>query len=94
MTGLSIVIIAGIGKIDFSDLFQVVAVDAVALVVLVDNLVKHVGPGEIAVSRFHAFPGRRTKVLGTGFAVHVTHILESENTGEIVVSGFNITHGA
>ena len=69
-----------------------VAVNAVAGIVFIDNLVKHIGPGEIAVSGLNSFPGGGTQMFGAGLAIYIAHILQPQNTGQIIMASLYIAH--
>ncbi len=93
LAGLGASVVPGIAEVDPGDGVEVLAVDAVALVVLAGDAIEQEGPGEIAVSGFPALPGRRAQVLRAGFAVDIAHQFQPEDAGDVVMPGLDIAHG-
>ena len=91
--GLGPGIAFGIAEVDLRDGVQVVAVDAVALVILPGNAVEQERPGEVAVGGLPALPGGAAQVLRAGLAVDVAHQLQAKHTGGVVVPRLDVAHG-
>ena len=91
--GLGSRVALGVAKVDFGNGIQVIAVDAVALLVLTGDAVEHERPGEITVGGLVALPACGAQVLSAGFAIHIAHQLQPEHAGHVVVARLNVAHG-
>ena len=93
VAGLGVGVVPGIAEVDAGNGIEVVAVDAVALVVLPGDPVKQVWPGEVTGIGLVAQPARGTQVLSAGLAVHIAHHLQPHHAGNVVMSRLDIAHG-
>ena len=80
-------------EVDLGDARQMLVREAVAFLVLGADPIEQERPGKIAVRRFPALPGGGAQVPGAGSTVGAAHKLQADNTGRVVVSGFDVAQG-
>ena len=90
--GLGVGIALAVVEVGTGDGGEMLVLDAVTLVVLVDQLVEHVRPHEPRLTAFVTDPGCGTEVLCGEVPRHVPLLLGADDEHGVVATGFDLGH--